>query len=156
MAAEVAKKQRYLTRKPKNNPKGTDIKAVIAMAQGGLPVGKIATLTDTNHSNISQILKRYDIKTESLEAYKAHRADILAGKQERLIESLTDSDIKNMSARDRVMSYGILYDKERIERGHSSEGKPLVIINRISVGTGLREGQVEENETVIDIQPVDK
>jgi hypothetical protein len=38
-----------------------------------------------------------------------------------------------MSPRDRVMSYGILYDKMRIERGHSSEGKPLVIINRISV-----------------------
>jgi len=45
--------------------------------------------------------------------------------------------------RDIAVAIGCYHDKEQQLRGNSSDGKPLVIINRISVGNTDREQIVE-------------
>jgi hypothetical protein len=46
--------------------------------------------------------------------------------------------------RDIAVAYGCYHDKEQQLRGNSSDGKPLVIINRISVGESIHRDQVIE------------
>jgi hypothetical protein len=53
--------------------------------------------------------------------FQNHRADILSNLQLKLLSNLDDKRIKGMHGRDLVVSAGILYDKERLERGQSTE-----------------------------------
>jgi len=57
---------------------------------------------------------------EEVNVYKDHRADILAGIQARLLSHLDDDRLAKASAYQLVGSMGLLYDKERLERGMST------------------------------------
>ncbi len=46
---------------------------------------------------------------------------MLAEYQRKIIKSITASDIKEAKLKDRVVAFGVLYDKERLERGLSTE-----------------------------------
>ena len=56
-----------------------------------------------------------------LKRFKETKADILASKQRALLDSLDTGAIKSMSPGSRVTAFAILYDKERLERGQSTE-----------------------------------
>jgi hypothetical protein len=56
-----------------------------------------------------------------VEPFKRHRAEILAGKQAEILKSLTNEELKKASVYQRVGMFGILYDKERLERGQSTQ-----------------------------------
>ena len=56
-----------------------------------------------------------------LKRWKETKADILASKQRQLLDSLDTGAIKSMSPGSRVTAFAILYDKERLERGQSTE-----------------------------------
>jgi hypothetical protein len=86
----------------------------------GLTVREIGKLADCSHVNVITTLRRYGIDSAELQDYKSNRADILSGIQNRIIKSVTDEDIKKMPIGQRIMSYGILYDKERLERGQAT------------------------------------
>ena len=61
------------------------------------------------------------IPTAHTQDYISNRAEILAHQQLRLLSTgLTDAKLKKTSARDAVVSMGILYDKERLERGQAT------------------------------------
>jgi len=60
--------------------------------------------------------------------------------------SLTEADIKKMSARDRVLAFGILYDKERLERGQSTENIAYADLTK-----GLEEIQREKRKLAKDL-----
>ena len=94
-------------------------------ANPNLSVRQLGTLMDTTHSAIVQALQRYGIDKERLEGYKANRADVFAGLQEIVASSLTAGDINNASVRDRTMLMGVLYDKERLERGQSTSNQSV-------------------------------
>jgi predicted DNA-binding protein YlxM (UPF0122 family) len=130
-AAQTKKPTRPRSRQPYKNSKTPAILALATTTNATAP--EIADTLKISDQAVYEVLKRYNIIPNNLESYKNHKADILAGIQSNIIETLDKDAIKSMSTRDRVMSYGILFDKEQIARGHSSEGKPLVIINRISV-----------------------
>jgi hypothetical protein len=85
-----------------------------------LSTRKIADIVPCDHTSVVKCLHKYGIDAAGLESYKKHRGDILAGVGERIIKSVTDEDIKSMPVGQRMMSYGILYDKERLERGQST------------------------------------
>ncbi len=57
---------------------------------------------------------------DELSVYKDHRADILAGIQAKLLSHLDDDRLAKASAYQLVGSMGLLYDKERLERGMST------------------------------------
>lgn len=81
-------------------------------------IGKIHGLTkQAVHSR----LKDAGLADHSLHNYTTNRADILAWLQGRLLFSLTDAEIKRMAPDRRIWCYGVLYDKERLERGMSTD-----------------------------------
>jgi hypothetical protein len=57
---------------------------------------------------------------DNLPDFKTARADVLAVHQMRLLEGLTDDSLKEVSPYQKVGMFGILYDKERLERGQST------------------------------------
>jgi hypothetical protein len=90
---------------------------------------EIARIAEVDRTTVCKIFARYGVDNGIVEEYKAHRADILAGLQAKILATITDKDVKKSPFASRIMAVGILYDKERIERGLSDQGTaPLVVI----------------------------
>lgn len=68
------------------------------------------------HHSIAKLIPK-----EENEQFKNHRADILSSLQFKLLSSLTDEDIKKSPLGSRVLASCQLYDKERLERGKSTD-----------------------------------
>jgi len=83
----------------------------------GLTISETARRLDCDPSNISHYLKRHNITPGYLKNYKTNKADILAHWQWRILNSISPDDLKKMSTAQKMMAFGILYDKERLERG---------------------------------------
>ncbi len=75
------------------------------------------------------------------QVYQDHRADILSNLQLKLLYNLDDEKIKAMGGRDIVVSAGILYDKERLERGQSTQN---VEIHAITEKRKAIQSRIEE------------
>lgn len=106
-------------RKPSGKVNPSDLIA-LAEANPHLSQRQLAKLSDVDVAAINRALKRYGIKRENLDSFKANRADVFAGIQEMVARSLNEEDIKKSSIRDRTILLGTLYDKERLERGQST------------------------------------
>ena len=106
----------------KRTPWGTKTKAIIEIKEKhpDLNTREVGELVGCDHSHVVKVLARWGIKQSENEEYKKNRADILAGVGKRILETLTDEDIKKASLNQKVVSYGILYDKERLERDKST------------------------------------
>ena len=90
---------------------------------------QLAAIVGTTRETTSRILTQYGVDIGAIEAYQAHRADILDALQQRIASSITDEDIKKANLLQRLSAYGIAYDKMRIERGLSDgSSKPMVVI----------------------------
>jgi len=85
----------------------------------GLSHEQIGKVVGCTASNVTKRLQVAGIA--SLRHFKANRGDIFAATQGRILNSITDKDIKSASLLQRLTAIGILYDKERIERGLSTE-----------------------------------
>jgi len=81
-------------------------------------IGKIHGLTK---QTVHQRLQDAGLADYSIQHYVSNRADILAWLQHRLLFSLTDEDLKKMAPDRRIWSMAVLFDKERLERGQSTE-----------------------------------
>lgn len=93
---------------------------LIELRQKGLSYSQIEKLTGIDSSTAFCRLKAIGYKDGDINAFKAHRADILTLKQINLLNALNEKTIAAMPGRDLVVATGILYDKERLERGQSS------------------------------------
>lgn len=88
---------------------------------------EIGQMVDCTPSNVVQTLQRYKIDPKAVENYKERRADIFAGLQERILNSITDEAIKKTPAIQLVTAASILYDKERLERGQSTSNESIIV-----------------------------
>lgn len=98
------------------------LELLINYSEKGLSLVDIGKQVGCTHSNISQRFKSAGYIPEHFRAYKESRADIMAFVGSKMLLSLTDADIQKMAPRDRVVSYGILHDKEMIERRGAATG----------------------------------
>ena len=96
------------------------IESILEYRTKGLTYEEIGNLLGCTKVNIHYRLKPYMDEINGLADYKKHRADVIAIKGRKILNSLTDEDIQKAPAGQRVMMYGILYDKERLERGEST------------------------------------
>ena len=112
----------------KNIPKSD----IIALKLAGLNTRQIAETLGCSKTNIHNRLKQYEPEIKGLKVYKDHRADIFALEQKRLLDSIDDKDIKKTPIAARMTSFGILYDKERLERGESTEN--IAHIHKVAKG----------------------
>jgi len=126
------------------NPK-IDIDKAIEMRVMGATIQQIADRFNCAGSSVSEVLHRYMPGDIHIGAYRNHRLDIYANLEARLLQSLSDSDIKKkMSPAQRVMGAGILYDKQRIE-----QGQPSAIVGAVNLTPEVIEalGKMRSQET---------
>lgn len=99
----------------------------LKMKMGGMTyeeIGKIEGVSKVAvYKQISDLLPN----NNDIEIYKQHRADILAKKQVELLQALTPDKIKEASALQLITGMGILTDKERLERGQSTQNVETVV-----------------------------
>ena len=93
---------------------------IIELRNKKLSYDEIGTLLGCTRQNIHQRLQPFRQSIDHLKSVKDNRADTLAVVSDTLLNSLTGTDIKSASAYQRVGMYGILYDKERLERGQTT------------------------------------
>lgn len=122
MAAETIK-SKQITKTAKNHrPRTPKTELIIKTAQEhpDLTTREIGAIADCTHVNVINTLHRYNIDHAQMSDYKANRADVLAGLQHRLLVSITDADINKTPVGSRVLAVAQMYDKERLERGQST------------------------------------
>jgi hypothetical protein len=127
--AEVVEVEIVPVRKadPSKAPKHTSVAKILNQKalNPSLTHKQIAKANNVSQQAVSQMFARYGIDHNYLESFKTHRADILAGLQETVVGTLSLDDIKGASFRDRTVALGILYDKERLERGQSTSNSSV-------------------------------
>lgn len=112
-------------------------------------IGKIqGVCPQAVHKAISKLIP------QETQDYQHNRANILSGLQLRLIQSITENKLKTLGVRDAIISFGVLYDKEMLERGNSPSTKPILVIVkgdncRVEIGSGSQDAA----EDVIDVTP---
>lgn len=133
--------------KRSNSLKGNftfDPEKVKALAAQGLNCKDIGAVVGVDQSTIWRFLDRMKVEAGHIKRYTENRADVLArmgGRVAGLIEGVSDalqSDIENgMLAsckteakagilRDLSVVKGVLFDKERLERGQSTQNVSLI------------------------------
>ncbi|HEY3489918.1 MAG TPA: hypothetical protein VGK27_07335 [Candidatus Deferrimicrobiaceae bacterium] len=127
--------------KPNNSPKGLDLDTAIGYREKGLSYAEIGKIMGASKQSIHELLVRNGIDLGTVASFRSNRGAILAAKQKMLLDNLTDADIKKMAPRDRVLGFGILFDKERLETGKSTAN--LSGLMQIAQKVDIREsGQV--------------
>lgn len=116
------------------------ITKMIELRRKGLSYSQIGKIVGCDKSNVVRRLAAVSADIEGLDDYKSSRADIFAAGQRKIIKSITNKDIKKASLLQRVTSAGILYDKERLERGESTVN---VDVSAIAAGINARAKQVK-------------
>lgn len=81
---------------------------------------EIGKVVGRHHATVSRALKRYGIESKSVKDFRDNRANVLAGYQDRILRAIDDESLKKASLKDKVVSVGILYDKEALETGRST------------------------------------
>ena len=107
------------------------LERIIEYQHKGLNNTEIGKLLGCEHHNITQRLQA----AENLELFKKHRAEVMATSASMLVNSLTPADIKEMNGLQKITAFGILYDKERLERGQSTAN----VHNLVEIGTAKIE-----------------
>lgn len=114
--------------KRSNEHKNIPLELLLVLRKKKIPVNAIARICKCSPSNIRKRLqgKLQDIRM--VDQYKENRADILAYQQRRVLTSITDKDLEEADLKDKSISYGILYDKERLETGKGIGGGNLIVM----------------------------
>lgn len=142
MAAQQTKPSKPHRQMPKPGSKTQTI-LTLATTTPATPM-EIADTVNTSRQMVHQVMERYGIIPNNTESWKSHRADLLAALQEKIYGAVDEDAIKKMIMSRGMTDLGILYDKERIERGLSdNDTRPLVVI------------QVKGQATVNVDKPVD-
>ena len=141
-----------------NNSWRIPIEAIIELKEKNLSHSEIAKLLGCCPSNISQRMKDIDYTTHFVNA----RPKVLAYWQMKIFNSITDADLKKANLRDKIISAGVLYDKERLESGKSTQilGYADAIKSRDGVKITLEEirrvriERTTQKVSSLDSQPV--
>ena len=114
---------------PKRANAKIDLNKAIDLRIKGLTYQEIADHFGACRQSVQERLAPYVDTVEGIDigAFKDRRADILAAKQQVVLSALNPDKIKEASARDQVIIFGTLYDKERLERGQSTSNAAVVI-----------------------------
>jgi hypothetical protein len=97
-----------------------DVNAALKLkVDNGLSYSQIGAIQGYTKQAIHKAIKPL-LPSPATDYYKVNRADILAGLQVKMLTQVDPHRLKKLSARDAIISAGVLYDKERLERGQST------------------------------------
>ncbi len=104
------------------------IERLIELRSKNLSYDEIAKIVGRAKPTVWERLQPYIKGVDSLDAFKRNRGDVLAVHQSMLLSSLTPDDIKKMPGGSRYLAVAQLYDKERIERGLSTDNVSVHVV----------------------------
>lgn len=128
------------TAKKRNSYKLQEEK-VKALHKAGVPLAEIAKEQGVAYSTVNRFIQRTSLEAQNVEAFKTHRADILArvqmgalSLQEQIIADLSRDGIletltpgqKASIAHTMSVVHGTAFDKERLERGQSTQNHSIM------------------------------
>jgi len=99
-------------------PKDIPLSGLIEARQKNLTLAQIGKIYGCSPQAVSQRLSKVDIP--GLERFKRNRADIFAHKQRQILDAITPAKMEGAAINTLAVSLGIMYDKERLERGQST------------------------------------
>ncbi len=138
-----------------------DLNRALALRIKGLNYDDIAQLLGVSRGCVIANLGSYMAEGLDLTIFKQNRADLLAGKQAQILKTLSEAEIRKASPYQRVGMFGILYDKERLERGQSTQNVSYAAMSReledldreiLELEAGLGSQNIVDNS---DSNPVD-
>jgi hypothetical protein len=103
----------------KHKAKDIPIADIIEYTDKGLTDSEIARLTGCSRQNILRRRKQYSI--QSLNNLRTHKDKVFEFIQGRLINSVTDDDIKKTPLGSRLLGLGLLQDKINVLRGQATD-----------------------------------
>lgn len=117
----------------KQTKKFTDAELIAAL---NINEGNVsATARDLDVSRQAIMKRRDSLPPAAIipkEEFEAKKAEVIRDLQQKLLASVTESDIKNSSATQRMKMFGILEDKLRIIEGKATEHIAHVVEGNIS------------------------
>lgn len=140
---ELEEMLRTALRKPthKSAAKGIPLELLITLRKKRLPIKAIARIVKCRPANVRARLKGIE-GLDTLDEWKKNRADVLSYHQRRVLESISERDLNDAGLKDKSISFGILYDKERLETGKGlGEGNIKVLVVNYSGG---KDGEATE------------
>ena len=154
----IIKEQTKMEKKAGNEKKKTKIdkkKALTLKVQNGLSYADIGKIQGVTGQAVQQAIGHM-LPVDSTRAYIQGRADILARVQELLLSSLTQDKLNSMSGKDIAVAFGILYDKEKVERGLHHDNPPVMVIvkgDNTTIAVGAPKHPVDDKgkEDVIEV-----
>lgn len=96
------------------------ISRIIELRNKKLTCEEIGAILGCSKQNIAQRLQPLVEELDGLTSFKDNRADVLAAYQAKLLNSLSTTEVQKASPYQKVGMFGLLYDKERLERGQST------------------------------------
>ena len=121
-------------------PAKIDVSKALKMYMAGVPQVDIAKVFGVSRQAVSNALKPFKIKhPEAIQAYEQNKAELLSEKELMALEALDEEKLKKASGRDLAIIYGTLFDKNRLERGKSSQN--LSIFSRAIAAACEDEGE---------------
>lgn len=96
------------------------LEEMVDLKAKGLSLAQIGKMAGISKQAVSQRLKASGLDPEEIGQFKKDKSLILHGKQKMLLDSLTPEEIKKMGGRDKVVSFGIIYDKTRLQDDKST------------------------------------
>ena len=119
-----------ITDNSKYAPKDIPLSKLIELRNKGLSYPEIGKIMNCHHTNVIRRLQDYAHLIDDNKSFKDNRADILSVVQNKIISNITPDDILKASLLQKTTAISQLYDKERLERGLSTqitENKDLIL-----------------------------
>ncbi len=112
--------------------------------------GKVLGCTGSNiATRLTAAGLRWSELSAEVDRFRSVRADLLASVQRRVLSELTGEKLKKANAQQLVTVFGILYDKERLERGKSINDQALYVV---LVERSHRKNYLEGGAKIIDAE----
>ena len=97
--------------------KNIPIEVLIDYSSKGLSYSEIGKLAGCDKTNVYHRFKTIGYDPEHVRAYKTRKSDVFTFWENKLLNSINDDDLKRANLQTKMMAFGIIYDKNRIEQG---------------------------------------
>lgn len=98
------------------------LEEMVDLRRKGVSLAQIGKMAGISRQAVAQRLERSGLDPSEIARFRKDKSLILHGKQKLLLDHIDAEAVKKMAPRDRVLSFGILYDKGKLEDGGSVPG----------------------------------
>jgi hypothetical protein len=142
---------------PEPYHKGIPIEKLIEYKSKGLSNADIAKIVGIDQSGVSRRIKSIAEDIDNTKLFQKHRSSYFAFKSREILQAITSADILKAGLRDKVVAASILFDKERLESGKSTQNIAYLdmIKAKDRVGNNLEAIEAQLVDNGVDLEAAD-